>query len=172
MEFSEVIFARRSIRGYKPQPVPGDVLERVLDSLRISPSAANLQHRRFVVVQDDAIRTKLKEAYNKEWFYTAPVIVAGCVDPVAAWRRSDGFNAADLDIGIAFDHLTLAAANEGLGTCWICAFNEQKAKEILGIPENIRVVALMPLGYPDPAIPVNPFQRKPLEDILKWDMWQ
>jgi nitroreductase len=172
MEFPELIFNRRSVRGYMSRPIPKDVLERVLDSLRIAPSAANLQPCRFVVIQDAGLRAKLKDTYNKNWFANAPVIVAGCVDPAKAWKRSDGFNSAELDMGIAFDHLTLAAANEGLGTCWVCNFDESTAKKILGIPDNIRLVALMPLGYPDPAVPQRPFTRKFLEEILKWDKWQ
>jgi len=171
MEFSELIFARRSVRGYKPQPIPREVLERVLDCLRVAPSAANLQPRQFLIVQDPDVRARLKGAYDKEWFCNAPVIVAGCVDRAKAWKRVDGFNSAEVDMGIAFDHLTLAAANEGLGTCWVCNFNEPKAKEILGIPDGIQLVALMPLGYPDLSAPLRPFTRKPLEEILHWDKW-
>ena len=171
MEFNEVMFWRRSVRGYKSDPIPPEVLDRVLNSLRVAPSAANLQPRTFIVVKDEEVRHQLRAAYDREWMAKAPVIVAACVDPSKAWKRTDGFNAADLDIGIAFDHLTLAAANEGLGTCWICNFDEPKAKEVLGVPEGIRLVALMPMGYPDPIAPMRPFTRKPLEEILRFDKW-
>lgn len=171
MEFNELIFRRRSIRGYKSEPIPEDVLERVLDSARVSPSAANQQPRTILLVKDEATRMRLREAYDREWMTQAPVLLAACVDPAKAWKRSDGFNAAEVDTAIALDHLTLAAANEGLGTCWICNFNEPKAKEILGVPEGVRLIALMPLGYPDPTAPVRPFTRKKLEEIVRCDKW-
>jgi nitroreductase len=173
MDFTEVMFSRRSVRGYKSQPIPPEVLENVLDSLRVSPSAANLQPRSFIVIQDEATKLKLREAYDREWMSQAPVLIAACVEPAKAWKRADGFNAADLDIAIALDHLTLAAANEGLGTCWICNFDEPKAKAILGVPDDIRLVALMPMGYPDPApaTPLRPFVRKSLADIVRYDKW-
>jgi nitroreductase len=77
-----------------------------------------------------------------------------------------------MDLAIAFDHLTLAAANEGLGTCWICNFDEPLAKEILRIPPGIRLIALTPLGYPDPEAPMRPFSRKPIAEILHHEKWQ
>jgi nitroreductase len=171
MEFNEVLFRRRSIRGYKADPIPAEVLERVLDSLRVCPSAANQQPRHFVVVKDPAVRRRLREAYDREWLSQAPVIVAGCVDPSKAWKRHDGFNAAEIDLAIAFDHLTLAAANEGLGTCWICNFDEPLAKEILRIPSGIRLVAMTPLGYPDPSVALRPFTRKALNEIVHYEKW-
>jgi nitroreductase len=171
MEFSEVIFQRRSVRGYKNDVIPDEVLDRVLDSLRVAPSAANQQPRHFIVVKDPETKLSLRKAYDREWMSSAPVVVAGCVDPSKAWKRHDGFNAAEVDLAIAFDHMTLAAANEGLGTCWICNFDEAKAKEVLGIPEGIRLVALMPVGYPDPEVPVRPFARKTLGEILHEEKW-
>lgn len=171
MEFSEVLFWRRSIRGYKTDEIPAEVLDRVLDSLRVAPSAANQQPRHFIVVKDEATKLQLRKAYDREWMSSAPVVLAGCVDPSKAWNRQDGFNAAEVDLAIALDHLTLAAANEGLGTCWICNFDEVKAKEVLGIPEGIRLIALMPVGYPDPEVPMRPFTRKALGEILHEEKW-
>jgi nitroreductase len=171
MEFAEVVTRRRSVRGYLAKDVPAEVLDRVLDSIRVSPSACNLQPRSFIVVRDAATRQGLREAYDKEWLCQAPVVLAACADPGTAWKRGDGFNAALVDLAIAFDHMTLAAANEGLGTCWVCNFDEAKAKAILGVPSNIQLVALSPLGYPDPAAPLRPFVRKTKEEIFRQDKW-
>ena len=148
MNFQELIRIRRSIRAYRPAAVPEDVLHRVLDAGRVAPTACNLQPFQLLVVTDPEVCAKLKAAYRHDWFWKAPAIVAGCVEPAKAWVRSDGFNAAEVDIAIVMDHIILAATEEGLGTCWICAFDEPKAKEILGVPESVRIVALTPLGYP------------------------
>jgi len=169
MEFSEVIRKRRSIRGYLPETVPQDKLDRVLEAVRIAPSATNAQPVRLIVVRDPARKTKLREAYDRDWFIHAPVIIAGCVDPAKAWKRADGFNAAELDLAIAFDHLTLAATDEGLGTCWVCNFDEGKAKAALGVPDGIRLVAMTPLGFPAPAYAPRPFTRKSLDEIVHFE---
>jgi len=169
MEFQELIRVRRSIRGYKPDPVPEEVLHRILEAGRLAPTAANRQPFQLIVVTDAATRSRLREVYDRDWFYTAPLILLGCVEPAKAWQRADGFNAAEVDISIVMDHIILAAANEGLGSCWICNFNEPRLKEILGIPPNVRVLAMTPLGIP--AAEPRPFQRKPLEDIVRRERW-
>jgi nitroreductase len=141
----------------------------VLDAGRVAPTACNLQPFQLVVVTDPEVRAQLKAVYRRDWFWQAPVIIAGCVEPAKAWRRNDGFNAAEVDIAIVMDHIILAATEEGLGTCWICAFDEPKAKQILGVPDDVRIVALTPLGYPA-AEPV-PFVRKPLRELVRKNHW-
>jgi len=121
------------------------------------------------LVTDADTRTRLKAAYSRDWFHTAPAILVGCVEPAKAWQRVDGFNAGDLDMAIVMDHIILAATEEGLGTCWVVAFDETKTKEILGIPAEVRVVAMTPLGYP--AADPRPFARKRLEDLLHRERW-
>lgn len=169
MDFHELIRVRRSIRGYKPDPVEDDVLHRVLGAARIAPTAANLQPVDLIVVRDADARSRLKTVYAHEWFFSAPAIVVGCVDPARAWTRSDGFCSAEMDLAIVMDHLILAAANEGLGTCWVVAFDEARARDVLGVPPGIRVVAMTPLGYPS-AEP-RPFTRKRLDDFVHKDRW-
>jgi nitroreductase len=169
MEFKDVIRVRRSIRGYRPDPVPEPVLERVLEAARIAPTAANRQPFRLIVVTDAAARARLKAVYDREWFWTAPAVIVGCVEPAKAWQRFDGFNAAEVDIAIVMDHIVLAATDEGLGTCWICHFDEPKLKEILQIPSDVRAIAMTPLGYAD-AEPM-PFQRKSLGELVRRERW-
>ncbi len=169
MEYTELINKRRSIRKYDlSKPVSEKVLSKVLEAARLAPSACNIQPVHLIVIRDKKVKEELKEAYSREWFFTAPVIIAGCVDIEAAWKRSyDNFNAAFVDLTIAFDHLILAAANEGLGTCWVCAFNPAVAEKILRVPSNIKVVALTPLGFPagEPAVRI----RKELKEMVHYE---
>ncbi len=169
MDFQELIRVRRSLRGYKPDPVAEDILHRVLGAGRIAPTAANLQPFHLIVVTDAETRARMKAVYARDWFHSAPIILVGCVESEKAWQRGDGFNSAEIDLAIVMDHIILAATEEGLGTCWICAFDEAKAKDILGIPAEVRVLAMTPIGYPD-AQP-RPFARKPLADLVHKNRW-
>jgi nitroreductase len=169
MEFQELIRHRRSIRGYKTDPVPEESLARILEAARIAPTAANRQPFQIILVTEAATRLQFKEAYDRDWFYSAPMILVGCVEPEKAWQRGDGFNAAEVDLSIVLDHIILAAANEGLGSCWICNFDEPRVKQILGIPSAVRVIALTPLGYP--AAAPRPFERKPLDQLVRQERW-
>jgi nitroreductase len=169
VEFQELIRARRSVRLYKPDPVPQDVLDRILEAGRVAPTAANRQPFQIIVVTNASTRKLFKDIYQRDWLYSAPVILVGCVEPAKAWQRADGFNAAEVDISIVMDHIILAAADEGLGSCWICNFDEAKLKEILGIPPEVRVVAMTPLGLP--AAEPRPFERKPLGELIRRERW-
>jgi nitroreductase len=169
MDFQELIRVRRSVRGYKSDPVSEDMLHRVLGAGRLAPTAANLQPIQMIVVTDPVTRERMKEVYNREWFYTAPVILVGCTEPERAWKRVDGWNAAEVDLAIVMDHIILAAVEEGLGTCWVCNFDEAKAKAILGVPADVRIVAMTPLGHPN--APPRPFTRKRIEDLVRREHW-
>jgi len=165
MDFYEVIQGRRSVRKYKTDPVDDDKLQRILNAARLAPSAANRQPISFIVVRDDKIKRKLKDAYSQEWFYTAPVIICACTLSDKAWKRNDGKAYVDVDAAIAMDHLILAATAEGLGTCWIAAFKPGIVKEVLNIPDDLEPLILTPLGYPE-IIP-KPTYRKPLNEIVR-----
>ncbi len=165
MEFYEVVNKRRSIRSYKNDPVEDDKLGRILNAARLAPTAANKQPLSLIVVKNETIKHKLKEAYSPDWFFTAPVIICACALPDNAWTRNDGKQYVDVDVAIAMDHLILAAYAEGLGTCWIAAFKPKLVKEILNIPDNIEPLILTPLGYPD-VVP-GPTSRKPLDEMVK-----
>ena len=169
MQFQELIRARRSIRGYRPDPVPEAALRRILEAARLAPTAANRQPFQLIVVTDAAVRRQLRAVYDREWFWTAPMILVGCAEPAKAWQRFDGFNSAEVDLSIVMDHVVLAATDEGLGTCWICHFDEPKLKPILGIPADVRVIAMTPLGYA--AAEPSAFQRKPLVELVRHERW-
>jgi len=166
MDFQKVVAERRSIRAYKDTPVSEEKLKRVLEAARLAPSAANRQPWKLYVVRDEATKRKLGESYRNAWFYEAPVIIVITTVPDRSWKRSDGKNYADVDAAIAFEHLVLAAHAEGLGTCWIGAFNPPVVSSVLGLPPGEEPLAMTPLG--EPAKAANPTPRKPLEDLVKF----
>lgn len=166
MNICDIVKERRSVRSYKKEPVPKEKIERILEAARNAPSAANRQPVCFYVIKDEKIKKQLKEAYNEEWFYTAPVVIGVCSIPEVSWKRGDGKNYADIDAAIAMDHLILAATEEGLATCWVAAFKVSVVKSVLNLPPGIEPLALSPLGYPD-TIP-EPTYRKPLKELVKY----
>ena len=164
MNVYEAIKARRSVRAYRDKPVPPEVLTRVLEAARMAPSGNNRQSWKFVVVTDTETRKKLAEAANGQGFVAeAPVvIVAVGLDPNRV--MSCGIPADPVDVAIAIDHITLAAAEEGLGTCWIGSFSQAKVCRILQIPDSFKVIELLILGYP--ADSPRPKSRKSLTEII------
>ncbi len=167
MNLYDAINIRRSIRAYRTDPVPEEALARILEAARAAPSACNLQPWHFFVVRDAGLRGRLFPHDRQGWAATAPVGLVACSLPGVAWVRGwDGKNHADVDLAIAMEHIMLAATAEGLGTCWICAFDPAIVREALELPAEMDPVALTPLGYA--AAPAGPFQRKSLEEIVTW----
>jgi nitroreductase len=171
MDFRNLLAARRSVRSYRPDPVPDPLLHDVLEAARLAPSACNRQPFRVVVIRTKGREPELLRIYPKEWFVQAPLVLAVCSVPGEAWVRSrhDGWSAAETDATIATDHMLLAAADLGLGTCWISSFDPKAAREVLGLPEGVVPVSFTPLGWPaDTAVPK---ERKPLEDLVHDECW-
>jgi nitroreductase len=174
MDFYDVIRTRRSVRKYRHDPIPEEVLRRVLDAARIAPSGSNRQPTRLIVVQDQARKWELVPLCHDQGFVaTAPVVVIACGRNL---RYSRGEWMGDysmlVDVSIAVDHLTLAARAEGLGTCWIGSFNGPLLKEAFSLPEDYQVVALTPLGYPEGDPFTDPQGRMPLEELVMWEQWE
>jgi nitroreductase len=170
MDVYEAIRTRKSVRAFSEQDVPEEVLSRILEGARLAPSASNRQEWRFVVVRDAATRARLVEAANGQRFVGQAAVVLACCAETDSHQMPCGHLAYPIDIAIAVDHITLCAAAEGLGTCWIGAFSEEKVRAVLGIPDHIRVVALLPLGYPVDPTPVEK-RRLPLQEIVKRERW-
>ena len=171
MDFRALAAARFSVRDYRPDPVPAELLEEVLGAARLAPSACNLQPFRVLVITTRGRESELLRVYPKPWFVQAPLVLAVCSVPAEAWVRSrhDGWSAAETDAAIAMDHLLLAAADRGLGTCWIAAFDPVAARVVLGLPEGVVPVAFTPLGWPAEA--PGPKQRKALADLVRYERW-
>jgi nitroreductase len=166
----EAVQTRRSIRSYQTKPVEEEKLTKILEAARLAPSAVNLQPINYVVVKDKAAKQLLSQAYSRPWFTQAPVIIVACATPEKAWKRSDGEEFWKIDAAISLQTLVLAATAEGLGTCWIGAFDEKKAKEALNVPKNVRIVAMTPLGYSAETKPTVT-ERKPISEIVHKDKW-
>ena len=169
MEFSELIQKRYSVRAYKPDPVEEDKLRQVLEAARLAPTANNRQCFQIIVIHTQGREAELKRIYKVDWFVQAPLVICLCGLPSKAWVRSDGKNYADVDVAIVMDHLILAAANLGLGTCWIGAFDPAAAREVLGLPDDVEPVAFTPLGYP--ADQPRTKKRKPLSELVRYERW-
>lgn len=161
---------RYSVRCYSPNKVEKEKLNTVLEAARLAPSAKNMQEWRFVVVQEAATIAKLQYAANNQPFVgEAPVLIACCATQTDYVMRC-GQTAYPVDVAIAMEHMALQAVEEGLGTCWIGSFFEDQVKSILGIPDDIRVVELMTLGYP--AGDSKPANRLPMDKIVCYETWK
>jgi len=170
MNVRDAIKTRKSVRKFLDKPIEDEKLKAVLEAGRLAPSASNRQEWRFVIARDPETRRKLAEAANGQTFVgKAPAVIVACAE-TDGHIMSCGQPSYPIDVAIALDHMTLAATELGLGTCWIGAFDERRVKEILGIPERIRVVELMPMGYPsDPSLVRK--NRLPLNTIVKYEHW-
>jgi nitroreductase len=166
MEVFEAIKNRYSCRSYKAESVPEEKLRKVLEAARLAPSAHNAQEWKFVVVKDAKKRKELAETAGQGFIGEAPVIIAA-VSLAPEEVMSSGVPAYAVDLAIAMEHAALQAVEEGLGTCWIGAFDQEEVKKVLNVPEECKVVALMPLGYP--ADKPKPKDRKRLEEIISED---
>jgi nitroreductase len=165
--FLDLVKKRYSVRNYSDKPVEAEKLNYVLECGRLAPSAANYQPWKVFVIRDTGLRDKLAGTYSRSWFRQAPVILVICGDHQLAWKRSDGKDHTDIDISIIIDHMTLAAAEQGLGTCWICNFDAKACAEILNLPPQIEPVAYLPLGYPDVSTDDNSrhLKRKSIDEV-------
>ena len=172
MEVFEAIEQRRSIRAYADAPVSREQLDRFLRAALLAPSWKDYQCWNVVVVSDREDIRQLGELLRhnpgREVFDTVPYIIVFVADPEKSGIR-DGKPYYMTDVGIAMENAVLAAAEMGLGTCWVGAFTEGPIKEFLGIPESLRIVALTPLGVP--AESPEPRPRKPMEEFAFFGRW-
>ncbi|MBU4349144.1 nitroreductase family protein [bacterium] len=165
----EVIKKRQGVRSYLDKEIPENVLQQVLEAGRLAPSASNKQYWKFIVVKDEDLRKRMVPACkNQKFVGEAPVVIVGCATNPEHIMPC-GEHSYPVDLAIALDHMSLQAAALGLGTCWIGAFYQDEVKEIMGIPKGVRVVALMPLGFPKEL--GSKIERKPLSEIVCYDKY-
>ncbi|RPI24693.1 MAG: nitroreductase [Acidobacteria bacterium] len=169
MQFSELVTSRYSVRAYRPDPVPQELLEKVLFAARMAPTAANRQPFRVIVTHRTGREGELARIYHRDWFLQAPLILCVCGLPDRAWVRRDGWSACETDASIVMDHMLLAAADLGLGTCWIANFDPGAAREVLRLPDGVLPLAFTPLGFPADRPSVK--ERKPLEELVRYETW-
>ena len=169
MEVFEAITARRSIRTYRAEDVEEEKLRRVLNAGRLAPSASNRQEWKFIVVRDPGKRAKITATtYGQRWVGEAPVIIVACATEGKSVMTC-GQTTHTVDVSIACTMMMLEAWEQGLGTCWLGTFNENEVKKILEIPASLRVVTVMPLGYPSDIPAARP--RKAFDQVVSYDRY-
>jgi len=169
MNFLELAKSRYSVRNYSSRPVEEEKLRYILECGRVAPSAVNYQPWKIIVIRDPELRSRMDQTYPREWFKQAPVLLVFCGDHSAGWKRRDGKDHTDIDLSILIDHVTLAAAEQGLGTCWVCNFDVEASIRVLDLPSHLEPIAYIPLGYPAAEVTdlSRHLDRKPLSEIVE-----
>jgi nitroreductase len=176
MDVLEAIKKRRSIRSFKSTPVEQKTLDAILEAGRLAPSWANTQTWRFVIIQDNIVKTQLADSAtalgsrNNSVLKEAPVVIAACAEMNRAGYR-EGKPTTDkegywfmFDAALALENMVLEAQELGIGTLYIGAFDAKKAGNVLGMPEGYSCVILLPLGYPNEQPEAR--QRKEISEIV------
>jgi nitroreductase len=168
MNFEKLVLTRYSVREYSQKKVEDEKLEKILEAARIAPSAVNFQPLKIYVVKSAKMLTEVRECYHRSWINTAPIIIVVVGLHNEAWKRGqDSKDYTDIDTAIAIDHMTLQAADLGLGTCWVCNFDTVKCRQVLQLKPMEEPIALIPMGYPESdEIPVK--KRKGLYELVVW----
>lgn len=169
--FMEIVKKRRSVRKYKKQAIPDRIIMEIIECARLAPSAKNLQEWKFIVVKDEETKKKLVDVAKGQRFVGEAYAVIAGVATYTKYVMTNGVPAHYVDVAIAMEHISLSAAEKGIGTCWIGAFYQDKAKEILKVPDDCEVVALMTLGYPAEEMKPQEKNRKKLEEIICWERY-
>ena len=168
MDFKNLITRRFSVRKFKNKKIENEKLLQILEAGRMAPSAVNYQPWHFIVVQNPENLKKIHTVYQRDWIKAAPAVILICSDHSVSWKRGkDGKDSADIDVAIAADHMTLQAADLGLGTCWVCNFDAEKCSSLFDLPAETEPVVILPLGYPDMQAPEK--KRKKLEEVVHWE---
>jgi len=170
MNFQELMRHRYSVRAYKSDPIEPAKLNQILTAVQFAPTAANRQPFKLIIVKTEGIQASIRAIYDRDWFVSAPIIICACGIPEQGWVRADGKSYLDVDIAIVMDHLSLAAADLGLGTCWVAAFDVIAARDFLKLPTRIEPIILMSLGYP--ADLPGQKVRKPIEELIYYQDWE
>jgi nitroreductase len=164
----QTILKRRSIRDFKKGPIPKEVLEKLKEAIIWAPSAGNLQARKFYFVFNEEIKKELAiAALGQNFIKKAPLVIVGCADleKISHYGEKGKNIYAICDVSAAIENLMILATEEGLGTCWVGAFDEERVSKILNLPKNEKPIVIVPVGFPDEA-PLAP-EREPKESLIK-----
>lgn len=170
MELYEAIRSRYSVRAYEDRPVEQEKLDRILEAARLAPSGGNRQPWKFVVAREAALRKKLAAACNDQAFVAEAPVVIGGVGVLPERIMSCDVPGDPVDVAIAMEHIALAATAEGLGTCWIGAFDQDQVRDLLGVGADAKVIEVMTLGYP--ADKPRPKNRHALDEIVCYESYR
>ena len=165
MNFKELATARFSVRKFTDEAVSQADLDAIMTCVQLAPSASNRQPWKFLLLASDESKEKIRQCYDRPWFASAPIYVLCMKDTANAWvRPDDGKSHGDIDLGIAVEHLALAAADRGLGTCWVCNYDVEAVKRLFPV-EGFEAVAIIPLGHIAEDCPNPGKKRKGLDEI-------
>jgi nitroreductase len=178
----DIIQHRRSVRLYLDKPVEREKIIKCLEAARLAPSAVNAQPWKFIAIDDKDTREKLvKNAFRgifsfNQWAAKVPAFVVVVIDKHGLLTNIMGIVRDTLrsllDIGIATEHLVLQAEELGLGTCWMGGLDEKGVKQVLSIPSNKKVAAIIALGYADKTEVKNPQERRKFEEMSAFNRWE
>lgn len=172
MKFIDLARKRVSIRSFTDKKVSKAMLNEILEAGRLAPTACNLQPFQFVVIQEKENLEAIYDCYPGDWIREAPLIIAVCTQASKAWKRKryDDRCMVDVDAAIAVDHMTLAAADLDLGSCWIGAFDPKGVREVLKTPRSVEPLILLAIGHPNEK--GRPKERKELEELVRYETWK
>ena len=169
--FLELAKQRCSVRAYKSDRVEAEKLDYILEAARFAPSAVNKQPWKIYMITPESgleLREKVQRCYDREWFKTAPYYLILCIEHDQSWHRgNDGKDHGDIDIAILAEHICLAAAEQGLGTCWVCNFDAKLCHKLFGFGAEEEPAVLIPLGYPADDFVAKEKSRKTIEEITE-----
>jgi len=168
MPILEIIKNRRSIREFQKKEIPDEIIDKLIEALIWAPSAGNLQSRKFYFVFNQEMKKKLAEAaLGQNFIVEAPLVIIGCTDDKITWRYGErGKNLYSIcDVSASIQNMILLVHEQGLGTCWIGAFDEKEVIKILNLAENLRPIAIVPVGYPSekPSVPARISKKEAIE---------
>ncbi len=168
--FLDLANIRSSVRSYSQKAVEPEKLEYILEAARLAPSAVNKQPWKVYMITPESsneLRDKIQQCYNRNWFKTAPYYLILCVEHDQSWHRgSDNKDHGDIDISILAEHICLAAAEQDLGTCWVCNFDAGLCHQLFSLGPNEEPAVLIPLGYPSEDYVMKQKSRKALDEII------
>lgn len=168
MNFTELIKTRYSLRSYSDKLVDKTTINTILKAAIIAPTAANRQSFHIVVVDDNALLEKIRFSYQRDWFADAKQVLVILGNHTTSWKRADNKDHCEIDVAIVVDHMTLMAAELGVGSCWICNFDAKIVSEALKLPSHFEPTVLLPIGYPKNSdIPQK--KRMAMEELVSWN---
>lgn len=168
MTFLELTKLRYSAREYDAQRmVEEEKMSYIIECARLAPSACNLQPWKFYIIKNKEKKEAVCACYGNSWINSAPVLIVACAEHDVSWKRkTDGKDHADIDVAIAVEHICLAAAEQGLGTCWVCNFDAERCAKVLDLKDSERPVAIIPIGYEKQPSDAKEKKRKDVADIV------
>lgn len=170
MEFEKLIKERYSVRNFKTEHLPDEVINKILEASHLAPTGCNYQPQRILVLNTDEAMSKLRDC--TKCHFGAPTAMLICHNKEESWvRKYDGALSSPVDGAIVTTHMMLAAHNEGVGCCWVMHFDPAAMRESFNIPENIEPLALLVMGYPaEDAKPIEMhFKTRPLDEVVFYD---